>query len=136
MHTFSLLTLLFTVLLLSGCGNRTHPVRGQVVFEDGSAANELTGYMVNFQSLEHNASATGIIQPDGTFTVGTFNDGDGALRGRQRVAITPPAVTGDEPPPPLLIPVKYGDFAKSELEVEITSAKNELTIKVERLKKK
>ena len=126
---------MFAVLLLSGCGNKTYPVRGQVVFEDGTPANELAGYAIMFQSEEHKTSAAGTIQPDGTFSVGTHTDTDGAMLGKQRVAITPPVPVIHVRRPPSLIHERYGDFDTSQLEIEIKPGTNQPTITVDRAKK-
>ena len=131
-----LATLPLLLLLLAGCAKKTHLVKGQVVFDDGTPAKELAGYYIMFESDDPKASATGVIAADGSFTVGTFQEGDGALVGRQRVAISPPPAEVHKPPlPPAPIAKKYGSFETSLIEVDIQAQTNELTIKVERLKK-
>lgn len=128
----SLLVLCGAQVLLSGCGGKTYPVKGQVVFEGGVPAKELAGYLIMFQSEDQKEGANGLIRPDGSFTVGTFNEGDGSLRGKQRVAITPPAPDIHAPRQPSLIPDRYGSFDTSKLDVEIKPETNRLTIEVER----
>ena len=135
MRTLSLFGTLFTFLLLSGCGNKMYPVRGQVVFEDGTPANELAGYAIMFQSQEHKTSAAGTIQPDGTFSVGTHTDTDGAMLGKQRVAITPPIPLTHVRRAPSKIHERYGGFDTSQLEIDIKPETNQPTITVERAKK-
>ncbi len=130
----SLVGLIAVLPPLTGCGSKTYPVDGQVVFEDGAPARELAGYYIMFQAEDGKTGATGLIKPDGSFSVGTFNEGDGALRGKQRVAIAPPAPEVHKPRLPLSIPARYGDFNTSELEVEIKPQSNQLKIQVERLK--
>jgi hypothetical protein len=126
----------FVAFVACGCGERTYPVQGQIVFEDNAPARELAGYTIMFQSEQHQKSASGIVAADGTFTVGTFQDNDGALRGKQRVAITPPIPDTDAPRPPVIIdPAKYSDFAKSQLEVDVKAETNKVTLKVERLRR-
>ena len=88
-----------------------------------------------FQSQKHKNSANGIVQPDGSFTVGTLKDGDGAMLGTQRIAITPPIAEPEKPIPPKIIDKKYGDFETSKLEVEIKAEQNKITLKVERIKR-
>jgi len=79
------------LVVLPGCGKGTCKVQGKVVYEDGQqAGNELEGYSVTFESEEDRVSASGLIGSDGTFEVGTFENADGAVAGRHRVAITPP----------------------------------------------
>ena len=128
------LVLIAAAASVAGCGPRTYTVQGQLVFEDDSPAKELAGYTIMFQSIEHQKGADGIIQADGTFTVGTNRDGDGAMLGKQRVAITPPTPEVDAPRPRSLILKKYGSFDTSELEVEIKAETNRVKIKVERAK--
>src|SRR5581483_9851663 len=80
------------VCTLVGCGGRTHPVEGKVVFKGSTdPARELAGYQVMFESAEQKVSANGVVQPDGTFRVGTFKDNDGAVPGKHRVALSPPS---------------------------------------------
>jgi len=131
----ALLALPLALIVLGGCARRTYPVKGQVVFEDGTPAAELNGYLIMFQSPEQKSSATGEIQPDGTFTMGTFRDGDGAMLGKQRVAIMPAPPPGGRPRPPSVLPAKYATFDTSPLEVEITPSRSELTIQVERVRR-
>jgi len=99
----------FAVLLLcAGCGGKgTYPVEGKVVYPDGAAAIDLAGHTVNFESAELNVSATGEVQPDGTFKLGTFENEDGAPPGKYRVTIFRPLPIGDEPPPREIINPKY-----------------------------
>jgi hypothetical protein len=125
---------LFLSVLLCGCGNKTCSVHGRVTFADGTPAKELSGYMVSFQSDEQKVSARGTIQSHGSFTVETFQPGDGAVPGKHKVAITPPPPVIDMPIPPPLIDKRYHGFDTSNLEVTITSGKNEPVLKVERVK--
>lgn len=124
-----------TLLLVAGCGgSATVPVAGKVVFQDGSPATELAGYLVNLDSQELQLSANGVVQPDGSFAVGTHDVDDGALPGRYKVALTPPEPPLDGPAPPAVIDPKYSDFNKSGLEVEITPDSPQVTLTVQKLK--
>ena len=83
------------MLLSSGCGEGhppTYQAGGTAKLADGTP---LAGGRVEFQSTNSPAepSAWAMIQPDGSFQLGTFNEGDGALEGEHRVLIIPP------PPP-------------------------------------
>lgn len=77
-------------------------------------------------------SAMGKVQPDGTFTLSTYAEGDGAITGRHRVRVMEPTMPerrdiadGAE------IPVKHGCVLPEDLVVEITPAvDNDLTIKM------
>lgn len=124
----------------AGCGGQTLcPVYGRIVYTDGASAKELEGYTVTFESVDQAAtelkpgvSATGVVQADGTFQLGTYKPGDGVVPGRHRVAICAPLSLADGALPPSLIPLKYANFAASGLEVDIKPGPNEVTLTVER----
>ncbi|MDA7904168.1 hypothetical protein N9B45_00550 [bacterium] len=70
-----------------GCGSNqvpTHTIEGIVQFEDGSP---LMFGNIEFYSAEHKLNARGKINRDGTFTVGTYSESDGAVAGEQQIAI-------------------------------------------------
>lgn len=130
---FSLLAL---IAWTGGCSSRsTHPVNGKVVYSDGSPATDLLGHTVSFDCPEHKVGASGEIQSDGTFRVGTFENDDGAMAGKHQVAISAPLPPLDAPAPPRLIDKKYGDMSTSGLAVEIKPGTNEVTLTVERAKR-
>jgi hypothetical protein len=119
----------------AGCGSRTYPVEGRVVFRDGKEATELAGGFVTFEAEESQVSAQGEIQPDGTFRMGTFKPGDGAVPGRHKVLVMPrPADNPDRPPPPVLHP-RYQRLETSGLEVTVEPKKNQVTLTVERARR-
>ena len=81
------LSVVFLLCLLAGCGDDrvpTHPTRGKVVFPDGSPVR--TG-VVELSSDDHELTATGKINPDGTFVLGTYDIADGAVAGPHRVIV-------------------------------------------------
>jgi hypothetical protein len=120
-----LLAVLLAVVPMAGCGgDRTYPVEGQVVFQGGAPVRELVGYTVMFESEGNRFNATGVVRPEGRFTVGTHQPGDGAVTGKHRVAISPPLPEGDRPPHPSLLPDRYARFETFGLEVEIKQEKN------------
>ena len=121
------------MIVLAGCGNM-RPVNGKVVFADGATAVELSGHLIMLQSVEHKVGASGVIRADGTFTLGTHTDSDGAMLGKHRVAITPPVREINKPAPKIIISDRYGKFETSNLEVEIQSGTNLLVLTVDRLK--
>jgi hypothetical protein len=130
--------LLAVLMLLSsaGCdGRKIYPVRGRVVFADGSV---MAGGWVTFEPLDSavKASASGDIQPDGTFILTTERKGDGAIVGRYRVLVSPPRSSSlDETAvEPRMIHSKYRSFDTSPLEVEVKPDKNanQFTLTVER----
>lgn len=127
------LTLVAGLLLLAGCGGKgTYPVDGKMVYPDGSVATDLAGHSVNFESAELKVSATGEVQSDGSFKVGTFEHEDGALPGKYRVSVMRPLPVGDEPTPRFIIDPKYAGLDTSGLEVTIEPKVNSVTLTVER----
>ncbi|MCS7305241.1 MAG: hypothetical protein NZ602_09075 [Thermoguttaceae bacterium] len=131
---------LLTGVGFAGCGGPTLcQVQGKIVYSDGAPANDLEGYTITFDSVDQAAtsekpgvSASGVVQADGSFRVGTYQPGDGAVPGRHRVAITPPVSLADGATPPPRIPLKYASFQTSGLEVELKPGLNPVTLTVER----
>ncbi len=116
-----------------GCGNSTCAVNGKVVYDDGKQAGpELEGYTVIFESQNEPVSASGLIGPDGTFEVSTYEPDDGAVAGPHRVAVTAPVHETDDPPPPRAIKPHFESFDKSGLAVTIEPGDNEVVLTVER----
>lgn len=129
------LPFLFAVCsVTSGCSEqKSFPVEGKVTFKGGGDAKELAGYGVTFESQEQKVSASGEVQADGTFKMSTFTEGDGAVPGKHKVAITPKPPELDKPSPKPLIDLRYADPAQSGIEVEVKKEKtNPITIEVER----
>lgn len=119
--------------LVGGCGGKTVPVNGKVQFKDGGAASELSGYAIAFEAESAKASGVGEIQPDGSFTISTFGANDGALPGKHRVSISPPASPDpDKPPQKSKLPAKYEKPDTSGLTVEVKPGQGPLEIIVER----
>lgn len=83
---------------------------------------------ITFYPTDGRRAAIGIVQPDGTFKLTTFKDGDGAFVGEHRVAI---AISRQETPTPKgkgltgegavpsgvvwIVPEQYADETKSGL---------------------
>jgi hypothetical protein len=127
-------------LFAAGCGSRTVPVEGVVVYSDApdAPATDLAGYVITFESDGADgkpASATGTVGADGTFRVSTFKEGDGALKGKQKVAITPPILESGSSAPSK-IQAKYHDLRTSGLEANIEPGTNKVKLTVERIGKK
>ncbi|MBL8890599.1 MAG: carboxypeptidase regulatory-like domain-containing protein [Planctomycetaceae bacterium] len=80
--------LVLLVLLASfvGCGSgqSTHIVKGKVVFSDGTPVQFGD---VETLSVEHRINARGKIEKDGTFTLTTYEENDGAVAGEHQVVI-------------------------------------------------
>lgn len=118
-----LAVLLCAVFLLAqaGCEKRQHvvPIKGTVLYKD----KPLTSGSVMFQP-EAGTPATGRIQPDGTFVLSTYDVGDGATVGLNKVRV----VSTEQQPENLeieatvgrsLIPEKYNNFGTSPLTFEV-----------------
>jgi hypothetical protein len=126
-----------TALILTavaGCGSgSTYPVRGKVIFKDGTP---LAGGQILFRPINGKPplSARSDIQPDGSFALGTYKEGDGAMAGEYQAAINPPL-----PPKlrrkgankPILDP-RFEKYETSGLEFEVKPGRNRFTIEVTR----
>src|SRR5262249_40911904 len=112
-------------LSLVGCGgSNLYPAQGKVTFKDGTP---LTAGGVVFESGTPGAKAgaRGDIQPDGTFQLSTFKEGDGALEGTYRVAVMapqPPGAKEGTPVRPLIHP-RFQRPETSQLEFTVTPEK-------------
>ena len=118
---------LSALLATAGCGNDGPPtakVSGTVTLD----GDPLPFGSVVFSPPDGRA-ASGAIQSDGSFTLGTFTDGDGAVLGRHQVAVIARKKLDDSSPGapmaprfgPSLIPELYSDSATSGLSFEVTA---------------
>ncbi|MCI0462749.1 MAG: hypothetical protein L0Z62_37860 [Gemmataceae bacterium] len=120
------------LIALAGCGTRTHPVEGKVLWQDGSPATELAGGVVVFESKDSPSSARGELQADGSFRLTTHKPGDGAFPGRYRVLITEALPQDSDRVPPPKMDRKFQAFETSGLEFTVEPSKNEPVFKVDR----
>ena len=117
----TLVSLLFLGICGCGDGDRPEvvPVSGVVTLE----GKPLTTGSVMFQPAKgHHARA--LIQPDGSFVMTTFNEGDGATVGTQMVRVASSEKQkvdkdGEELLGATLIPKAYGNFGTSGLTVDV-----------------
>ncbi len=121
---------LFSVLL-AGCGGggqELAPVSGTVTLD----GKPLAGAGVLFTPQEGGRPAGGSTDEEGRFTLTTKTNGDGAMLGTNRVAVSKvafaqtPSSNGSPNPsaalrPQSLIPARYGDVKTSGLVVEVTA---------------
>jgi len=129
---FAILGLLFCLI---GCGPRYHPVEGKVVWKDGSAAIELQGGSVEFESEDAKRSARGVIDKDGAFRMSSLKPGDGLLVGNYKVVVIEPP-TFFESPVHILDP-RFCRYATSNLNYTVKASGNkDVVFEVERAKQK
>jgi hypothetical protein len=125
------------VAILAGCSDDdrlpTYQVTGKVVFSD---ATPLKGGWVIFENPEQGLAARGVIDIDGTYRLGTYEESDGAVAGKHFVAITPAPPDGYDPDEGHEHPIIHRRFAHmdtSGLEFEVTpDGDNHIEITVDR----
>jgi len=140
---FRRLPIVFVALSLigsAGCQSenkpKAHPARGKVVYKGtGEVATKLAGAQIMLQPVSDPKSSQvrGVIDDDGTFSLGSIIDGQnvgGAAPGEYRGRIVPSdGAMGRRGRPP--IDPKYLTYDKSGIRVTITTGKNEVIIEVE-----
>lgn len=123
------IVLLLTTFSHTGCGPRTYPVGGKVVYPNGKPLTG--GGRIVFLPVEPSqVSAVGYIDNEGTIVGYTLNPSppDGILPGKYRVG-----VIGNQETPSGVSPhvaERFSDPTTSGLEVEIKAEPNQLTIEV------
>jgi len=132
--------MLLAVPLTAGCNRgdrlKTYEATGKVTFPDG---RPLWGGSVTFHSADHQISATAAIQPDGTFRLRTYDEGDGAVAGRHLVSLmlppSPPGVDPDEDVSPPAFHPKYQNVATSGLEFVVSeTGENHFPVRIKGVK--
>ena len=115
------ITLAIVVVATSGCGKpayqlETAPVRGTVTL-DGKPLP--SGYVV--VPTTRGRMASGKIQPDGTFVLSSYEDGDGAQVGTHPVIVNevPPDEFSPNTQQRVPIPPRYTSAGTSGLSVEV-----------------
>ena len=83
LHFLFVVSLCSLLVLASGCGGGGQSLKGKITFEDDGSP--LTAGMVCFTT--GTAESRGVIQPDGTYVIGTNTDRDGIPPGEYRVYI-------------------------------------------------
>jgi hypothetical protein len=123
-------TLLLTVVGCNSNEKQTYPVRGQLQWTDGSAARELSGGMVVFQSDSEEISAKGFLDDEGRFVLGTYQLDDGAVAGKHKVAVVQPADEAGDYNPNEIVERKYESMGTTDLEATVEPKSNEIVLKV------
>ena len=126
------------LMAMVGCSaseEKTYEVRGLVRYTDGKLLREGS---VEFERMNTKKpiTATGRIQPDGTFELGTFELADGAVAGQHRVVVIAGQNDTSRHERPWLLPSiklhpKYRDFKTSGLQFEVKPESNHFVIEVE-----
>jgi ribosomal protein S12 len=83
----TLVSIIVTFAMSLGCDSgklKTYPVKGKVVFPNGSPVKVGT---VETKSVDHGVQATGNIDLDGSFTLTTYRPNDGAVAGQHRCVV-------------------------------------------------
>jgi len=112
-------------LVLAGCGDGRPtrvPVSGQVLID----GQPLTHGNVRFVP-QHGRVSTGKLDSDGHFVLTCFENGDGAIVGRHRVAVVAAEQINDEQMQ-WFAPKKYAHYGTSNLEEEINGPTDSVTI--------
>lgn len=140
----------FTIILVAavfliGCDDgrpATYPVAGKVVFEDGGSP--VFGD-VEFFEPSQKINARGKIERDGSFSLGTYADSDGAVAGQHKVVIlqltrnhfaaqVEDRIVHDHGD---LIDESYGDYRTSDLTAQVDPKdRNEIILVVRKMSKK
>jgi hypothetical protein len=130
--------LLLVLVGLAGCGGgpKLYPVRGKVVYPDGSP---MKGGAVMFEPVDNtmNVMSKGMINKEnGTFVLGTYKEGDGAMEGRYRVLVrggqNHPRSAVEDPELIGQIHPRFLSFETSGLEFTVEPKKNEFVLTVEK----
>ena len=125
----SLLSLLFSLLLLSGCGSPYDATVSGNVTLDGQP---LTKGSVSFHPVADGPVANGTIAGDGSYTVTTGTD-TGLPPGDYKVTVvaTDPPPPGDEETPGILLtPEKYNRVDTTPLQFTINAGGNEINLPI------
>lgn len=119
----SALALVATVAVALGCGSdrlTTVPVSGTVTLDGRPVPSGKVVF-----TPERGPAATGAIESDGSFTLGTYGETDGATLGPHRVAVIATESQGNtddlDAPRRWLIPPRYGDPSTSGLTFTVES---------------
>jgi hypothetical protein len=122
-----------SLVMLSGClsdKKPTYPVKGQLAWQDGTAAKELSGGMVIFQCDAEQMSAKASIDQDGGFVLGTYALSDGAVAGKHKVSIAQPAAETGDYRPLEIVDRRYESMGTTDLEITIEPKRNDIVLKV------
>ncbi len=126
--SFVFLSIAAALLSTTGCGGSngaTEPVTGKVTFTDGSP---VAGGTIVFADVANNSSSIGYIQQDGTYTLGTFEETDGAPTGKYKVTVIGDSEYGKKS----AISSNFANQDSTPLEAEVKDGPNTIDFEVER----
>lgn len=134
---FAGLALLGMAMALSGCAKDpfpTAPVKGKVTCQ----GQPVTGGTVTLRPIGGSPAsnvgkpASGDVQPDGTFVLGTKAASDGAVIGKHEVRYSAPAMaaSGELKPGESLPASPYDGLVPQQKEVQVASGQNEIHIEL------
>jgi hypothetical protein len=133
------ISLIAVLATCGGCSNRprTYPVQGKVQFENGRPV--MVG-VVELQSIEGKINARGDIARDGTFTLTTFESGDGAVAGKHKCVVMQMVMVenmqGFKHSTIGVVDPRYASYRTSGLEVDVAKSDvNPIVIQVEGIMK-
>ena len=120
-----------TAILAVGCGGSSDllQVTGTVKNADGSAFKADEGGLILFNASGSGKSATGNLEPDGSFTMMTRAPGDGIKPGTYKVVLQ---IWKDYRAGTLAVPKKYGDASTTPLEATVDADHTHFDFKVEK----
>jgi hypothetical protein len=118
------------LLTVTGCGDgrpAVVPAKGRVYMN----GEPLTGYagFVRVEPIGSRAATGDISESDGTFTLTSFEAGDGCVPGTHPVAVIVNTTIGEELV--FLVPEHYSDTSTSGLQVTVAADGGELKIELE-----
>ncbi len=123
-----------------GCSDhlQTYPVSGKVQFSSGGAVHVGT---VELKSREHKVHARGQIQPDGSFSLTTYQEDDGAIEGDHDCVVVQmvvaEAVDAHRPSTIGVVDRRFANYSTSGLAVQIEPTQlNEIVLVVDGILKK
>jgi hypothetical protein len=85
-------------LAIAGCGSKyppTAPVKGKIIIN----GKPVTTGRISFHPTTGERPAMANIQPDGSYSLTTFESGDGALLGHHKVSIKSTRIENESAPP-------------------------------------
>jgi hypothetical protein len=123
-----LLAALCVLVAIPGCGRPKYPVRGTVVYDDGSPFTSDGVVAMETEIDGKRVMSRGRIGKDGRFVLASEGPGEGAFAGNYRVRVLPTVVI--DGPPSVGIPERLQAFETSDLTFEVGPQQQDFTIKL------